>query len=355
LSKKKIKAHGEKILVNTNEMNGSTFAISLLLRMEHEGLEDISLYTVLPSHITMSEGIYILHESLLKAIKLTDADPNFKSQLPYIKSKDASKIYYETFGDEKSYPIILIHPIGGNIDIWDHEIPFILKVGFKIIAYEIRGHNRSSIGKNRNFTMHDLVNDLQILVDELQIKKCTMIGHSIGGAIASIYAKKYPEKLDAIIFINSASKRIPDKDLEKHFTTREIASTKGMVALAEWTRETSKEAKNTFRDEKKWNYFKKVFTKTSVEGFVAATKALYTMPDGEEDVTLALQKSNLKLLGVVGSEDKVFVQLMKEMKKDIPELEIKVIEGFDHWLIVENPDELDKALGEFLHIVKMSI
>ncbi|HKG87471.1 MAG TPA: alpha/beta hydrolase [Nitrososphaeraceae archaeon] len=163
------------------------------------------------------------------------------------------------------------------------------------------------------------------------------------------------EKLDAIIFINSASKLIPDQVLEKHFKTREIASTKGIAALAEWTRETSKEAKNTFRDEKKWNYFKKVFTKTSVEGFVAATKALYTMPDGEEHATLALKTTNIRLFGVVGSEDKIFVQLMKEMKKDIPRLEIKVIEGCDHWLIVENPDELDKALEEFLNIVKMSI
>lgn len=77
--------------------------------------------------------------------------PNHK--LPFIESKDGAKIYYETFGHEKPYPIILIHPIGGNIDIWDHEIPFILKRGFKIMAYEIRGHNRSIIGNNRNFSM----------------------------------------------------------------------------------------------------------------------------------------------------------------------------------------------------------
>lgn len=47
--------------------------------------------------------------------------------------------------------------------------------------------------------------------------KCTLIGHSIGGAIASLYAKQYPHNVDAIIFIKSASKRIPDKDLEKHY------------------------------------------------------------------------------------------------------------------------------------------
>jgi hypothetical protein len=95
-----------------------------------------------------------------------------------------------------------------------------------------------------------------------------------------------------------------------------------MTALAEWTRENNIEANITFRDEKKWNYFKDVFTKTSVEGFVAATKALYTMPDGKDDVTLALKDADIQLFGIVGNEDKVFVQLMEKMKKDKLRFEI---------------------------------
>lgn len=93
-------------------------------------------------------------------------------------------------------------------------------------------------------------------------------------------------------------------------------------SLAEWTRENNIEANITFRDEKKWNYFKDVFTKTSVEGFVAATKALYTMPDGKDDVTLALKDADIQLFGIVGNEDKVFVQLMEKMKKDKLRFEI---------------------------------
>jgi 3-oxoadipate enol-lactonase len=273
--------------------------------------------------------------------------------MPHIESRVASKIYYETFGDESSYPIILIHPIGGNIDIWEHEIQFILKKGFRVIAYEIRGHNRSSIGGKRDFTLYDLTDDLHMLVEELKIKKCTLIGHSIGGAIASLYAKHYPHFVDAIIFINSSSKRIPNKDLEKHNTTRKIAVSKGMVALAEWNRENNKDAKKTFEDQKTWNYFKEIFTKTSVEGFVAATKALYSMPDGEEDVTLALKGSKIKLFGIVAKDDRVFLDLMQDMKHDIPDLEIKVIDECDHWMIVENPEALDKALAEFLDTIKV--
>jgi 3-oxoadipate enol-lactonase len=273
--------------------------------------------------------------------------------LPYTKSKDASKIYYETFGDESLYPIILIHPIGGNIDIWEHEIQFILKKGFRVIAYEIRGHNRSSIGGKRDFTLYDLSEDLHMIVEELKIKKCTLVGHSIGGAIASLYAKQHLHNVDAIIFINSSSKRIPNKDLEKHYTTRKIAISEGMAALAEWNRENNKDAKKTFEDQKTWNYFKEIFTKTSVEGFVAATKALHGMPDGEEDVTLALKDSKIKLFGIVANDDKVFLNLMQDMRKDIPNLEIKVIDECDHWMIVENPEAVDEALGEFLDTIKV--
>jgi pimeloyl-ACP methyl ester carboxylesterase len=95
--------------------------------------------------------------------------------LPYIESTYSSKIYYETFGDEMARPIILIHPIGGNIDIWEHEIPFIQKRAFRVIAYELRGHNRSSIGLKRDFTMHDLSLDLRRLIDELKIRKCILV------------------------------------------------------------------------------------------------------------------------------------------------------------------------------------
>ncbi|MDQ3840890.1 MAG: alpha/beta hydrolase, partial [Thermoproteota archaeon] len=213
-------------------------------------------------------------------------------------------------------------------------------------------HSRSSMGEKRDFTMYDLSTDLHMLVTELKLKRCTLVGHSIGGAIASLYAKQYPHNTDAIIFINSSSKRIPDRDLEKHYTTRKIAVSKGMAALAEWNRENNKDAKKTFEDQNTWNYFKEIFTKTSAEGFVEATKALYTMPDEEEDVTLALKDSKIKLFGIVANDDKVFLNLMQDMKKDIPNLEVKVIDGCDHWMIVENPEAVDKALANFLDKIK---
>ncbi len=212
--------------------------------------------------------------------------------MPFIESnnKDKLKIYYEVYNKDKPDTVVLVHPIGGNIDIWNEEISLISKKkNLRIIAYEIRGHNRSNMGTTNSFTILNLVEDLKILLDSLDIKKCTLIGHSIGGSIASLYAKQYPQKVEAIIFINASSVRIPDKDLEKHFTTRKIAVTQGMDALAEWARHETLESEEAFKNDDNWNNFKQIFTKTSVEGFVAATNSLYSMPD---DVTDSLKDAN---------------------------------------------------------------
>jgi len=68
--------------------------------------------------------------------------------MPYIYLKDLLKIYYKVCGNDKSYPIVLIHPLGGNIRIWEEEISLILKSEkYRIVAYELRGHNRSNIAQ----------------------------------------------------------------------------------------------------------------------------------------------------------------------------------------------------------------
>jgi pimeloyl-ACP methyl ester carboxylesterase len=46
---------------------------------------------------------------------------------------------------------------------------------------------------------------------------------------------------------------------------------------------------------------------------------------------------------------------MQDTKKDIPNLKIRVIDGCDHWLIVENPEAVDKAPAEFLDTIKVLI
>lgn len=270
--------------------------------------------------------------------------------MPYISLDNDLKIYYETYGDDKSYPIVLIHPLGGNIKIWEEEIRLILRSGnYRIISYEIRGHHRSSMGKNDNYTMDDLANDLDRLLNELNIEKCTLIGHSIGGKIAAVYAKHNSHKIDAIIFISGSSIPIPEEKMEDSISIN-LATTKGMKAVAEYERQQKYGKEKAFEDENEWNRFKEIFTKTSVEGFVAARNALRTMPD---DINNILRNADCKLYGIVGSDDEVFMNLKRKMKQEIPKFNLRIIEGEGHWLILHNPRALNKVLEEFLNEINL--
>jgi 3-oxoadipate enol-lactonase len=263
---------------------------------------------------------------------------------PYFPAETIN-IYYEDHGDVKSYPLILIHPIGGNILIWHHEISLLLKSGFRVIAYEIRGHYRTDMGKVRAYAMRELVDDLHQLLKHLNIKKCTIIGHSIGGIIGSMYAAQHPQRIDAIVLINSSPKKFKEKDLEKHFKTREVAITQGIEALAEYKLRTFDEARDLLKEKRHSDLFREVLTKTSVDGFVAATIALYTIP---ENVVEKLKTSKCKVFAIVGSDDDVFMRLLKETKEEMPRLELTVLEGSDHWVVIEKPDEMYDILMEFL-------
>lgn len=111
--------------------------------------------------------------------------------MPFIESNNDSdklKIYYELYGKDKLDTVVLIHPIGGNIEIWREEISLISKKNLRILAYDLRGHGKSNMGIKNHFTISDLVQDLKKLIDGLDIKECTLIGHSIGGSVPSLYA-----------------------------------------------------------------------------------------------------------------------------------------------------------------------
>lgn len=265
--------------------------------------------------------------------------------MPYIYLKDQIKMYYEVHGNEKSYPIVLIHPLGGNILIWEEEISLIMKSAkYRIIAYELRGHHRSNMGNKSDFTMDDLANDLYQLLIQLQITRCTLIGHSIGGKIAAVFARNNLNMVDAIMFISGSSIPIAEDDLEDS-TAIELASKRGMSAVADYERQKNFTKEKAFQNDRDWNRFKEIFTKTSEEGFIASRKALRTMP---KNINSFLKNSECKLFGIVGSEDDVFLNLKQIMKKEIPKFEFKVIDGEGHWLILHNPTELDKAIEEFL-------
>jgi len=115
-------------------------------------------------------------------------------------------------------PLFLIHGIGASRASFAGLVPH-LKVEFRCISYDLRGHGASPVPKPP-YTLDDLVDDLEALRKELGIEKAHFAGHSLGGMIGPAYARKYPQHVLSVGLYSTAAFRTED----------DSAKVKGVVA-----------------------------------------------------------------------------------------------------------------------------
>ena len=92
--------------------------------------------------------------------------------------------------------LFLTHGIGAAEDAWRFIVPELSKY-FTVITYDLRGHGKSPV-TNKNFTLEDLVLDLEKIRQKTKIDKAHFAGHSLGGMISPSYAKKFPDHVISI-------------------------------------------------------------------------------------------------------------------------------------------------------------
>ena len=106
--------------------------------------------------------------------------------------------------------LFLIHGIGAAEDAWRFIVPKLTKY-FTVITYDLRGHGKSPV-TNNNFTLNDLINDLEKIREKTKIEKAHFMGHSLGGMIAPAYANKFPDNTISVGLLSTVADRsIKDK------------------------------------------------------------------------------------------------------------------------------------------------
>src|SRR6201990_3362628 len=124
--------------------------------------------------------------------------------MSFIKTKDGTDIYYKDWG--KGPVITFSHGWPLNSDAWDGQMFFLAQNGFRVIAHDRRGHGRSSQVFWGN-DMDNYADDLAAVIETLDLKDATLVGHSTGGGEVVRYIGRHGTKRIAKAVLVAAVRR----------------------------------------------------------------------------------------------------------------------------------------------------
>jgi pimeloyl-ACP methyl ester carboxylesterase len=252
-------------------------------------------------------------------------------------------------GEGNQQAIVFIHAFPLCNRMWDKQVEA-FKQNYRIIAYDLRTFGYSEPGDG-HFMIDHHVSDLISITDSLGLGKPIICGLSMGGYIALRALEMHQNKFKAAILCD---------------TKAESDNNPTKIKRAEQMQQIRSGARDQFTE----NFIKAALTeanfteKTELVEFLktmigwqkneAITGALMTLA-ARTDTTESLEKFDLPMLIIVGKDDKLTPQeFSKIIYGKTKNSDLKIISNSGHLPNLENPEEFNAAISEFLKELEKS-
>ena len=120
---------------------------------------------------------------------------------------DGLRLHYWEWGDPHGETLVFVHGIRDQGRSWEPLIGCLLSFGWPLrhaVALDLRGHGDSDWpGGCRGYQHEDFLVDLAGLLAHLDKESFTLIGHSLGGSMALLYAGTFPQKVKRLVLLES--------------------------------------------------------------------------------------------------------------------------------------------------------
>ena len=275
--------------------------------------------------------------------------------MPYVdvgtENSGAIELYYEDHGSGP--PVVLIHGYPLSSRAWDKQVPVLLDMGRRVIAYDRRGFGKSS-QPTTGYDYDVFAADLNALMEKLDLRDAVIAGHSMGTGEVTRYLGVYgsarvakgvlvspippflrqtsdnPEGVPASLFegfIESAKADTPAwmKGFLDNFYNMDVLGGKLVSEQA----------------------FQASF---NIAVAASGTAAVACIPTWETDFRGDLPKIDVPMLVIQGDADRVlpFDKTGKRLPGLIKDVQLVVIEGGPHAIAWTHADQVNRALYQFL-------
>jgi pimeloyl-ACP methyl ester carboxylesterase len=183
------------------------------------------------------------------------------------------------------------------------------------------------------------------LLDQLEIDRCTLIGHSMGGYIALAFAAFYPERLNALGLFHSTA--YPDTE-EKRTTRRKAMDFIRQNGSAPFIRQSTPNLFSAWTREHRPELIENTIAKYS--GFAPSSLiAYYEAMIARPDRTEVLRQFTGPVLFIIGRDDNVIPLQQSLEQVALPSIShLHMVENAGHQAMLEQPEKSNQLLQDFL-------
>ena len=240
-------------------------------------------------------------------------------------------IAYERRG--KGTPLVLMHGYPLDHSIWEPLVP-LLENDFDLILLDLRGFGDSQV-LGTDSSMADYAADVAGLLDQLNIQKAALVGHSMGGYIALTFVRDFPGRVLGLGLVSSQTLADPSEKKISRYQEAEHVIAYGVNDVAEGM--SVKLTANTSLQ----CILKELILRQRPEGLAGALRAMAERPDSSD----LLSRVNFPLVLVHGQVDALIpVDRARNVKATVPHAHLTEIPKGGHMPMMEAPQLTAKAL-----------
>jgi pimeloyl-ACP methyl ester carboxylesterase len=249
---------------------------------------------------------------------------------------DGHRVYYRSFGSGETATIFL-SGWGCDTSLWANQVPALVSSS-RVLLVDLPGHGGSD-KPDIAYTPDLFVRAVSAVVERARASKVAVVGHSMGGMVAYEFARRWPERTIALIWVDGTFSIPIDVD-------QQIAG----------LRQRAEEFRSPDYQEKVRQFIEQLYvpaTPASVREKV--TRAILSTPqhvlagcmEGLADRRLfehnTLDIPAFAIFSSFWNPERFF----DIFKKSLPRFQYEVLTGVGHYPMLEKPDQVNAALTRF--------
>ena len=253
-----------------------------------------------------------------------------------INATDSKGTFYK-LNQKEGIPIVFIHGVGLDHNIWDPQID---EFDNTVLIYDILGHGRTPLNKEK-ISFDDFSDQIIDLIDELKFDKIHLVGFSIGSLIARNFGTKFSDRLKSLTLLCSIFNR---SDNEQKIVNERFEQTKKdkkltKDALNRWFNKDFIE-KNPLISDKIFS----ILNNNNMDNFIKVYSLFVNHKDNEKFENINVKTLVMTGEGDVGSTPEMSDNLSKKIKNS----KVKIIPVGKHLCSIECSYDVNKAIKDHI-------